>query len=358
MLGRLEKLHLPAPPAIQAQLRGVLQTHTARNLRLLREFSNLARALQKQTVEFMPIKGVHLCTSLYENIGERPIWDIDLLVPLGKIRAALTAVEGTGYRSSRPFDLDMEVRNYHHVPAYVKRGAPPLEIHWTLLNPRFPNGLSWQELWERSIPARVGEVEARVFSPADMLVYLCAHVAYQHIYIDSVRSLYDIKLLIQRYSSELDWGAITARARTWGLVHSVYLTLRLTNDLLGCPLPEAAWAGLRPADFSEQLLRAASGRVLEHSGGSPVVNAVWSRRSLAQRIKGLGSRVIVPRSILAGRYRLPPNSWRVYPYYFVRLWDLLSLYGRDLFDLLFARRSKRELALRESKLIAYLNWWQ
>jgi hypothetical protein len=354
----VKRLRLSVPAAIDTRMRDILQIHTARNLRMLREFGMLAKALQGQGVDFMPVKGVHLCTSLYEYIGERPAWDIDLLVQLADLAKALQAIETTGYRASRPFDLDMEVRNYHHVPPYVKRDAPPVEVHWTLLNPRFQSGLNWQELWERSATARVGEAEVRVLSPADLLIYLCAHVAYQHIYIDSVRSLYDIKLLVKRDAARMDWGAITARARTWGLANSVYLTLRLTDDLLGCPLAEAVWQGLRPAEFNDRLVEAALRRVLEHSGSSPVVSAVWSRGSLPERIRGLLERVMVPRSVLAGRYKLPPKSRRVNLYYFVRAWDLLGVHGRDLFDLLFGRRSKRELALRESELIAYLKWWQ
>lgn len=353
----VDRLQIPVTPLIRQQLLAIVQNHTARNLRLLREFGILARALDEQGIAFMPFKGVHLCTALYKNIGERPIWDIDLLIRLEEIRPALNVIEGTGYRSSRPYDLEMEVRNYHHLPAYIKRGAPPLEIHWTLLNPRFKNGLNWEELWERSVPAQVGEVEVRVFSPADLLIYLCAHVAYQHIYIDSVRSLYDIKLLALRMSDQLDWGAITARARTWGLANSMYLTLRLTDYLLGCPLPDVLTQVLRSAEFSERIFQAALARVLEHSDSSPVISAVWSRRNLFQRFKGLWGRLILPRAVLAGRYRLPPGSRKVYLYYFVRARDLLRMYGRDLWDLLRGKRKKREMAVSENELIAYLKWW-
>ena len=97
---------------------------------------------------------------------------------------------------------------------------------------------------------------------------------------------------------------------------------------------------------------------MEHSETSPVVRAVWSKRSLPERLKGLWGRLMVPRSVLAGRYHLQPDSWKVNLYYFVRAWDLLSVHGRDLLDLLLGRSSKRELALRESELIAYLNWWE
>ena len=344
---------------IRTRMRAILQTHTARNMRLLSEFSELARRSQERGVDFMPVKGVHLCTSLYENIGERT--DLGHR-PAGAAgtdaRGAARWSRRSGYRASRPFDLDLEVRNYHHVPPFVKRDAPPLEIHWTLLNPRFQNGLNWQELWGRSVVDGVGggggaravargsagvPVRARGV-PAHL--HRCAAVAVRH------------QAARQKRAGDLDWGAITARARTWGLGNSVYLSLRLTDELLGCPVPDAAWPVLRPAEFSEGLLEAARRRVLEHSDRSPVVSAVWSRRSLLQRLRGLWGRLMVPRSVLAGRYHLPPNSWTVNLYYFVRAWDLLRVHGRDLLDLLLGRRSKRELALRESELIAYLNWWQ
>jgi hypothetical protein len=358
LLGRADRLQIDLPLGVRQRMTQILQAHTARNLRLLREFSQLARALDEHDIAFLPMKGAQLCTSLYENIGERPIWDIDILVRLEQMQEALEVIEVSGYRSSRPFDLDLEVRSYHHVPVFVKRDAPPVEVHWTLLNPRFQNGLTWQELWGRSVLEKVGEVEAHVLAPADLLVYLCAHVAYQHMYIDGLRSLYDIKLLLQKHAGSLDWGAITARARTWGLGNSVYLSLRMTDELLRCAVPASAWPVLRPAEFSEGLLAAARARVLEHSGRSPVVSAVWARRSMLQRLGGLWGRVLVPRAVLAGRYHLRPDSSKVYLYYFVRAWDLARVHGRDLLDLLLGRRSKRQLALRESELIAYLQWWQ
>jgi hypothetical protein len=354
----VDRLGIEAPASVRQRLRVTLEGHTARNLRMLHEFARLAREMQEADLRFMPFKGVHLCTGLYENIGERPTWDIDLLIQLGQVRAVMEAAQKCGYRPCRPFDLELEVRNYHHLPAFVKREAPPLELHWTLLNPRFKNGLNWQELWERSVPSQIGGVETRVFSPDDLLVYLCAHVAYQHIYIDSVRSLHDIKLLVGRWGDQLDWGAINARAKTWGLSHSVYLTLRLVDDLLGCPLPDGVREALRPRSFNERLVQAALTRLVDHSATSPVVSAVWSRRSLLKRLGGLWERIMVPRSVLAGRYRLRPGSWKIPFYYIVRARDLLGVHGRDLLNLLFGRRNRREAARRESELIAYLNWWQ
>jgi hypothetical protein len=354
----IRRLRLDVPAAVSEQLHKILTDNTARNLRFLAEFDGLAAALQAEDIPFMPLKGVYLCSNLYENIGERPIWDIDLIVHKPHLMRAVQAIEGAGYRASRPYDLELECRNYHHLPVYLKAGAAPVEIHWTLLNPRFRHSLDLKEAWGRSIPARVGGATVQVLSAGDLLIYLCAHVAYQHVYMDAVRALYDIKLVVQRFADDLGWDAIARRARAWDLLNSVYLSLRLTAETLGSPLPESTWQALRPDVFSERLVQAGLTRILENTDTSPVMNAVWAKQNALQRLKGLWDRIFVPPSILAGRYGLPPDSRRVYLFYFVRLRDLLRIHGRNLLDLWLGGKQKTDRARRDGELVAYLGWWQ
>ena len=92
LLGRAEKLNLELPLPIRSRLLEIVRTHTARNLRLLQEFQVIASVLQEQSVDFMPIKGVHLCTSLYANI-----------VPgLRRTRATVDNLRGPSPPSSSP----------------------------------------------------------------------------------------------------------------------------------------------------------------------------------------------------------------------------------------------------------------
>lgn len=358
LLSRIQRLGLRAPQATRARLHGLLLNNTARNLQLLRHFEILAAALHDHGIDFMPLKGVYLCSRVYENPGERTLWDIDLIVPPADLKQALAAIEATGYKASRPYDLELEIRNYHHVPAYLKPGGPPLEIHWALLNPRFGQDMEWHDLWGRSVAARVGAASVRVPCAEDLLVYLCAHVAYQHMYIESIRSLYDIKLVLKVLGRGIDWDVVRQRAEKWRLQNSLYLSLHLTDQLLGPVLPDPIREKLRPPDFKEALVEAAVSRLLDTGGVSPVVSAVWTRRGLPQRIRGLWDRLAVAPAILAGRYGLPPNSWRVYLYYPVRAWDLLRIHGTGLLGLLLGGRRGRQRAALDADLVAYLNWWR
>lgn len=354
----VQRHNLDLPSNVNESLRSSLKNNTARNLNFLAEFQKIARAVRERNIPMIPLKGIYLASNLYKNIGERSISDIDLLFPLEKLKEAVEAIETeTGYQPYRPYDLDTEQQKLHHLPAYIKPKTPPLEIHWTILNPRFHPRFELEGIWKRSIPAKISSVDVLTLSPNDLLIYLCAHVAYQHMFMGALRSLYDIKLTISHFSDQLDWTVIRERAIEWELLNSVYLTLRLTDDLLGCDLPRSVLHSLKTSDYSESLLEAARTRVFENLDVAPTVTAVWARQSLRQRLTGSWQRIAIPPSELAGRYKLHPKSRLVYLYYFVRIKDLLLLHGQNVFGILFGNKKQTEFAQNDSALINYLNWW-
>ena len=355
----IQRHGIMVPPRINESLQTSLKNNTARNLRLLAEFQKVAKTLQERNIPFIPLKGVYVSSNLYQNIGERIITDIDLLIPPVNLREAVDAIEtNTGYHPSRLYDLETEQRNLHHLPPYIKSGAPPLEIHWTLLHPRFKTQLNLQGVWEDSVPAKLRDIQARTLSPNDLLIYLCAHVAYHHVYINSLRSLFDIKLVLDHFSDQFDWETIRERACNWNLTNSLYLTLRLADDLLDCVIPKPVWQSLRLADFNESLLDAARARIFEHHDVPPTLTAIWTRQTFPQRLIGLWKRIAIPTAELRMLYRLPPNSKLVYLYYFARVKYLFVIYGHKVMDLLLGNKQQTEFALRDSKLVHYLNWWE
>jgi len=353
-----QRHEIRVPLQISESLQKSLKNNTARNLGLLAEFQKLAKVLQARNIPLIPLKGVYLSSNLYKNIGERLISDIDLLVPFANLRDAVDAIEsGTDYRPSRPYDLEAEQKRLHHLPAYIKPNAPPLEIHWTLLTPGFQTQLDLQGLWERAIPAKINGTDVLVLSPNDLLIHLCAHVAYQHMFVGALRPLYDIKLTLDRFSDRLDWVVIKRHADEWKLLNSVYLALRLTDDLLDCVIPDSAWQSLRPVDFNETLLDAARTRIFEHLDIPPTLTTVWTRQTFFQRLTGSWSRIAVPPAMLADMYKLHPKSKLVYLYYFVRAKDLFVIHGHNVINLLLGNKKQMEFALHDSELVSYLKWW-
>jgi hypothetical protein len=354
LYSRLLRLGFRFPPNVDALLLTIIQNNTARNLNFLTEHNNLIKALEAQNIPVISLKGIYLATCIYQNMGERVIGDIDLLVPLDDLSRAVQVIESTGYRSNPKYDLEFEKKRLHHLPPYFKSKAPVLELHWNILA-RISHHIDLDGIWERSLPVKIGGSNARTLCPEDLLIHLCAHIA-SHLYRNATRSLYDIKLVLEHFETQLDWQIVSTRAREWGLINSVYLTLRLTRSLLDFDLPAPIWQTLHPGIFNEKLIDAAELKIFREETFSSTLTSAWKSENIIERLLGAWKRLALPPKILAGKYNLPPVSKLVYIYYLIRAKDLIILHGRDLMDLLQNNKRKGDMFSNDGLLIDFLDW--
>jgi hypothetical protein len=70
---------------------------TASNLILLKAYDEIADALTRHNVRFVPIKGCDLVGTLYDDPGERPMTDIDILVHPDDFNRGINAAIRLGY---------------------------------------------------------------------------------------------------------------------------------------------------------------------------------------------------------------------------------------------------------------------
>src|SRR6266498_1649470 len=151
LYSRLQLFGIRIPPTVDKLLRANLLNNTARNINLLYEHQKLVEALGAQNIPVISLKGAYLSACIYQNIGERVIGDIDLLVPSDDLSRAAQVIELSDYRSRRKYDLELEKKLMHHLPPYFKPNAPPLEIHWNILTNKFHHidYIDLDGIWER-----------------------------------------------------------------------------------------------------------------------------------------------------------------------------------------------------------------
>jgi len=130
-------------------------------------------------------------------------------------QAVLSAARGTlldlGYHTSRDFQPETEFAIPYHLLPFNKEGAPPVEVHWMIVPPasRFP--VAQDCLWQRSGPATVAGAQVRSLCPG-------------------------------RFRETLDWEQLRERPAEWRAARCLYLSLRLTVELL-CAGERAAHTG-------------------------------------------------------------------------------------------------------------------
>jgi hypothetical protein len=352
MFCRLDRMKVALPPEIRAKLLAKLRENTGRNLFLLKSFDQITTALSEQDIPVLLLKGVFLAVSLYDNIGERVMGDMDILVHPQHLTKTVELIEALGYHTRAPYDLDFEIKNHHHLPAFFLQDLLMLEIHWRLLQIG-ENDAERNSIWQRAVSVKMGGITVYGLAPEDMLTYLCAHIAYHHLYENAIRSLYDIKLLVEKNAGHIDWAVVAQRGREWGVFKALYLTLRITDELTGCPLPQNAWDELRPADFDENLVQAGCEKIFARVN-QPGWLSIWTQKSALERFQSALRGVFLPASVLARKYNLPVGSKRVYLYYPVRFYYLAIKYAGELLNLVKPDRQKG--ITRDGDLMDYLGY--
>jgi hypothetical protein len=244
---------LKIPAELLPSWRKIYYSSLKQNLRLYKGIKQVLRALAEQDIPVIPLKGIYLAEKVYGNIGLRTMVDADLLVQRPDLVRALTVLEGLGYHTMSPFNIEYEYTVMHHLPPYSKPGGIKVELHWTLARPVAPFQIAIDQVWQNSRPAMLDGVAVREMAPEDLLLHLCVHAAYIDCFSSRLRQFCDIALSIQAFRGKLDWIRLAQQARIWGAERSLFLALRVTQQLLGILLPEDFMESIRPPDYDPVL---------------------------------------------------------------------------------------------------------
>ena len=360
---RLRTFHpdIPIPPNIMGRLRQAYLENAARNLRLYHNLCKVLNILHRDSIPVITLKGAHLAELVYGNRALRFMGDLDLLVQkddLMRVDALLLEMGCTPTVLKRIMGKD----NNEFVYVMPKRDVI-VEIHWSILPSMLPFTIDTDGQWERSRPVLIAGVDAAVLCPEDLLLHLCLHAGCTHGFEPGLKLFCDISEILQHNGGDMDWGLVQRCTREWGIGKCVYLTLKLSRELLGVALPEGLMEALKPSDFDEQFVALARDQIFSRRlrtgfalSMAPAVARFWGSARLWDKVFLFLKGFFLPREAMARLYPPPADSIRIYFYYVVRLRDLLRVYGRDV--LRWLRRDEEMQAFaREGKDLTTLKDW-
>lgn len=339
LLARLTErgLESAVPGPTLAAMRAAGRASAIRNLGILRDLERLGRGLAAAAIPAIVLKGAHLAQAVYANAALRSMLDVDLLVRAGDLSRAAAALAADGYAPRTPYDegADLTATYAYHLPRFTKRGAVAIELHWRISPPnRF---CATDDLWNRAVPLGGGG-DWLALCPEDLVLHLCAHASHHHQFQAGLRPACDVAETASRFVAALDWTVLVARARTWRWDRGTYLALRLSRDMLGAAVPDAALRDLRPADVDDALVAAARTLILldrrTHLALPPSPLRATDAGSPRARFTVFLRRIFPRRALIAGLYRVTPRSPRLFLYYLLRLKDLMASHARVVLQLL------------------------
>ncbi len=156
-----------------ARLRGIRRQACARNQLAIRTFAKATEVLEAADIESIALKGLPLALLHYENVGDRLMYDVDLLVAESQWANAATALRAAGWALPKPIPSPDFVP-FAHAVACVNPNLAELDLH----DRPFPfqeNKDAELAFRARAIPAEAHGLSFRVPDPTDLLLLVTAH---------------------------------------------------------------------------------------------------------------------------------------------------------------------------------------
>jgi hypothetical protein len=262
------------------RMHGIRRRTWFENQRRIHAVQPVLAQLHAAGVDTLALKGVPLALQYYSDPGLRPMVDVDVLVRYEQFDTALDVLEADGWRD-RELDIPRDRRRrMYHGSGMSHADGRALDVHW---QPALPFVLphaeseSSDDLWDASVPLRLGELEIRTLCPTDMLLHVIVHGLWAGSSAN-VRWAADAVTVTQSAPDAIDWGRLLDQAVRRDLVIPVGNGLRFIDDVLDAPVPPAAINALARVPVPRRTRRAYD-ITLSDISGSPMLGGLRDTRA-------------------------------------------------------------------------------
>jgi hypothetical protein len=288
--GSLQALGFPGmPDSVGGELANIFWNNANRTDLLGKELGRILRLLGDTGVPVMPLKGVALAESLYDDPALRVCSDIDVLVPTQNAIKAFHLLVSSGYKPAftEPLLLDLMVR-YGKDCLLMREDRMclyPIELHCGLLWGGPLERELLEQVWAEADRKTLFGVPAFTLSADWEFLYLAVHAARRGWL--SLKWYADLDRLCSRRM--IDWEKVKQKAKSLGWEDAVRSSLSACASLFDTPVNPAfgSTAGPRrsyvptPSDLQVP---------------SEVFFALKLLKTRARKLRFLAIRLLVPTS--------------------------------------------------------------
>lgn len=282
----------------------------ARNIILYDELQKMLSSFNKNNIPAIVMKGAALAETVYPNIGQRPMTDIDLLINIEDLPLIEKELLKSGYKK------DENVLLPHYTKKISEYNFIFLDLHYELW---FLNEKYLREIWQNAVPARIADTEVLMMNPSDTIIHLAVHCVVDHgnikkVYID------DAEKMINHCNDSMNWSLLLEKVENYDVQIPVYAFLTKLNQEKKC-VPLNILEQLKPKyhrRFRELMFLKILNRKAEHIPDEIGYFLVpLSANKMKNKIIRLLKGIFPSKKLLKYRYSFN-NSLMVYMFYLKR----------------------------------------
>lgn len=234
MLSYLVKDHpeLVFSGSSKVRMENVIRDYRFANIRVLSHFSKIGKALNREGIPMLLLKGVVL-KALRPEMA-RPMGDVDFFVPKERLRDAVHICEQLGYHDAKTGALQA-------VDIHTEDGQSTVDIHTEVLSCGRASEAFHKNVLSRARKISAFGVEALCPAPEDTLFILLINVLKNMRLATTLSSLYyalvDCRWLLRR-TTDIDWNIVRGNAVDTGAQALLLLSIELLNNIVAGILPD------------------------------------------------------------------------------------------------------------------------
>jgi putative nucleotidyltransferase-like protein len=218
-------------PDVRDFLNEIYSLNAGRNSRIKSQATEVVDAFSRAGIASMLLKGaVFLFEAAAEDLGERMMLDLDVLVPERDLTRSISLLQELGYAAIGNQELA------HHHPPLVRQGdIASVEVHWRVCED--PNLLPAERVFSERMIVSAGSSRVSIPSPTHRIIHDLFHAAVQDGEfvggVISLKALYDLIRIDGAHHASIDWERIDNSMRSSGFGRELEANIYLAERLFG-----------------------------------------------------------------------------------------------------------------------------
>ena len=277
-------------------------------------YCEISNILNKEKIEFIPLKGFYIIEHLYNDYGQRHISDIDILIKENQLDRITRLMIENNYSIKQEFYKTEYIKNIigsPHPITFIKNNVA-IEIHTHLHSKISTFKIDVQDYWKRAINENLISIPTKQLCKTDFLQYLCIHL-YKHVMIEksiSLKHFIDIYKFLNIYSNEVNWNQLTKNNKLYNCANEVNGILYLCCKYFNCKIGyDINFLDKKMLDFDVTFIK-----LLKHDGKiktsniSTRIKEIKNISGIFSKIKYLVDNTFPDKKFLAFKYNCNENQ--------------------------------------------------
>ena len=312
------------PEQVRAMLARARDAALVSDLQRRSVLRQVLAALGANAIDIVVLKGAALANTVYPHSYLRPMTDLDLWLPDRQLDDAVEILLKSGLAIVKGALPDGTLTHAIDQRRLIdERSHVLVELHGAVHSLDCLSSSRIERLRAASVPLAAHGIEMQILSPADAVLHTCLHLARINRFANSQLSLLDLRLIVNRWGSRIDWAQLAIDARREHVAVYLSLALAVAAEVWGCHIPAEYQKTVGPIPHLPEMQALAREQLQEQQAQLPsALESAFRHPTRRARLAAIIGRVFSPRTVLTDvTVKLPG---------YARAWVRGELAGREL----------------------------